>query len=840
MITAFLDALVAWVTWVCRNPRLTLAAVVGLTVLSGVYAWQNFRINSDLSGLIDQTSSWRVHFDDYEAAFPDQLRTVAVVMYGDSFGAVESTAKSVESALRAQPDFVALSAPQNLDFLRDRALLYLSLDDLDEMAERLADSQPVLTAIAEDPSLRGVLEVLGDAVDNADEAEQFATILELVEKSGAQKLNGESAAIAWTDELFSPDPPQIRVITFKGKADFGASLPSAELLRRLDMVLADVQRPAGVEIGVTGEIALTHEEMQAATSGVNIAGWISVAFLAVVMIVGVRSLTIVLTSLLMLLSGVILTTAFALATVGEFNTLSLVFIVTLFGLGVDYALHFSLRYQESTNQLENTAEALIHAARGVGDAIALCALTTALAFLAFWPTRYGGLADLGVISAAGMVIALWLTFTLLPAVYVLLGPVRLHTVELPSSEALVQKLLVRRRMVIVAVVLLAAGAVVVSVKWMHFDYSVLALRDENVESMRMLRFLQKEGVATDYALYVVHEPGALDVEALESLPMVDSVLTPEDYVPKEQEKKFPVVEELNLLLESALFPLEVAAEPDAATLRESIQVFVTQLEAHGVGRPDVWRQLAGLSDAVLLDWQSDVVVPLQKELGWLSRALATEPVTFEDLPEDLRHRLVAPDGRYLSVITPKEDITGVRSLGEFINSVHSIAPTATGRPVIEQGVGEIVIGSFLQATLTAAAGVLIILLLVFRSLKDALLITLPLILAALFTLSIGELMGAPLNMANILVLPLIFGLGVDNGIHVFHRYRQGGDVRKLMHSSTPRAVFLSTLTTVGAFSSLMLSPHVGTASIGLYLTLAMSLILLFAIFLLPVLLKSTQ
>jgi hopanoid biosynthesis associated RND transporter like protein HpnN len=839
-MSRFLDALVAWVTLVCRNPRLTLAMIIGLTVVSGIYAWQNFRINSDLSGLIDQTSSWRVHFDDYESAFPDQLRTVAVVVYGDSFGAVESAAKTIEAAIRAQPEFVAISAPQNLDFLRDRALLYLSIDDLDEMAERLADAQPVLTAIAEDPSLRGVLEVLGDAVDNADDAEQFRTILELVEKSGAQKLQGEPASIAWTDELFSPDPPQIRVITFKGKPDFGVSLPSAELLRRLDAVLEKVQKPAGVEIGVTGEIALTHEEMQAATSGVNLAGWISVAFLALVMIVGVRSITIVLTSLLMLLIGVILTTAFALTTVGEFNTLSLVFIVTFFGLGVDYALHYSLRYQESINQQEGIAAALIHAARGVGDAITLCALTTVLGFLAFWPTRYGGLADLGVISAAGMVIALWLTFTLLPAIYVLAGPVRPHSLELPSSEVLVRRLIDRRRVVITVVALLAAAALAVSVTRVHFDYSVLALRDENVESMRMLRFLQKEGVATDYALYVVHEPGALDVSALEALPMVDSVLTPDDYVPKDQEEKIPVIEELNLLLESALYPLEVAVEPDVATLREAISAFARQLETKDAGQPEVWRQLRELPDEVLLAWQDDVVVPLQKELGWLSRALSTEPVVFEELPADLEHRLVAADGRQLSVITPKEDITGARALGEFITSVHTIAPTATGRPVIEKGVGEIVIGAFVQATLTAAIGVLIILLLVFRSLKDALLITLPLVLAALFTLSVGELMGAPLNMANILVLPLIFGLGVDNGIHVFHRYRQGGDVDGLMHSSTPRAVFLSTLTTVGAFASLMLSPHVGTASIGVYLTLAMGLILLFAIFLLPVLLKSAR
>ena len=97
---------------------------------------------------------------------------------------------ALEAAIRAKPEFVAVSAPQNLEFLRDRALLYLSPEDLDAMAERLADAQPVLTAIAEDPSLRGVLEVLGDAVANADDAEMFATVLDLVTRSGEHALAG--------------------------------------------------------------------------------------------------------------------------------------------------------------------------------------------------------------------------------------------------------------------------------------------------------------------------------------------------------------------------------------------------------------------------------------------------------------------------------------------------------------------------------------------------------------------------------------------------------------------------------------------------------------------------
>ena len=102
-------------------------------------------------------------------------------------------------------------------------------------------------------------------------------------------------------------------------------------------------------------------------------------------------------------------------------------------------------------------------------------------------------------------------------------------------------------------------------------------------------------------------------------------------------------------------------------------------------------------------------------------------------------------------------------------------------------------------------------------------------------------MGIPLNMASVLVLPLIFGLGVDNGIHMVERYRaERRGVEGFMKSSTPRAVLLSTLTTIGTFAALMISPHAGTASIGFLLTVAVGYLLLFTVFLLPLLLSFTD
>ena len=150
--------------------------------------------------------------------------------------------------------------------------------------------------------------------------------------------------------------------------------------------------------------------------------------------------------------------------------------------------------------------------------------------------------------------------------------------------------------------------------------------------------------------------------------------------------------------------------------------------------------------------------------------------------------------------------------------------------------GQIVVGAFVQALITALALIFLVLLIILRSLRDALLVLTPLLLAALFTVATAEWLGMSFNMANILVLPLLFGLGVDNGIHLVQRYRKEGELAGLMRSSTPRAVLLSSLTTAGTFAALSLSPHQGTASIGMLLTIAIGWLLLTTLILLPLLL----
>ncbi len=835
------ERLARWVGWVARHARPTLVVLALFTAACGWFAVDRFHMNPNLRDLIRQEASWREDFDRFEESFPDRVRTALVVVSGTAYKQVEETARRLEVEIRRRPDqFRAVYAGDGHPFFRDHALLYLDRDELDDMADRLAEAQPWLTAVAEDPSLRGILDLVADGIEE-DPPSAFDTIVRHLRSAAEAALAGDDPTIYWTNEFFAADETYYRLIFLKTNLDLGETRAGAELMRELRAIVADLDAPPVVRVGITGDVPLTHEEVEAAVDGVRIAGWLAVALLILVLVVGVRSLRIILATFAMLAVGIVWTAAFAMLAVGEYNTLSVVFLVVFFGLGVDFSVHFSLRYQEALGAgVADIADALSEAARSVGGAIFICTLTTTLGFLGFWPTDYRALADLGLISAGGMVIAGILTFTLLPAFYAMCGAVHPHSMRVPTSQRLVSHLINHRARVLTVMSLLLVVGIGLAAQ-ARFDYSVLALKDPESESMRTLRQLQEDGRATDYALLVLSDE-ALDTSALEELSVVDAVVSLADYVPDDQDDKLWVLADVREMLWSAIEPLRRLAAPTIDDLREAVgrvRRSIAEHDSHGrfAGLDASLAELDAAPPDALLAWQDGVVGNLIEELDWLRRALAVVPIREADLPAEVRARLVNPAGQHLTLILPEEDVAPVDALSRYIEGVRELVPTATGRAVIEWGVGRIVRDSFIEAMTFALCAIALVLLVMFQSLRYAALILVPLGMAVVFALALGVLFDMPLNMANILVLPLIFGLGVDNGVHVVDRYRGEGDVPRLMHSSTPRAVLLSTLTTVGTFAALALSPHQGTASIGLLLAVAVSLLLLFTVFLLPVFLS---
>ncbi len=187
---------------------------------------------------------------------------------------------------------------------------------------------------------------------------------------------------------------------------------------------------------------------------------------------------------------------------------------------------------------------------------------------------------------------------------------------------------------------------------------------------------------------------------------------------------------------------------------------------------------------------------------------------------------------------PKADLTDRAALAQFVAEVRSIAPEAAGSPVTILEAGRVVVEAFVQAALWAFIAIALLIIAITRSPKEILLIFAPLFVAASLTMAVSVLADLPFNFANVIVLPLLFGLGIASAIHLVMREKSAG--AGAMATSTPRAVVFSALTTIGSFASISLSGHPGTASMGVLLTIAITLTLVSTLTLLPALMAVFQ
>ena len=296
---------------------------------------------------------------------------------------------------------------------------------------------------------------------------------------------------------------------------------------------------------------------------------------------GLRSLRLIAATLLTLAVGLILTAGFATLSIGRLNLISITFAVLFVGLGVDFGIHLTLRFREALADDVGERAALRAAAAGVGGPLSLSALCAGCGFLAFVPTDFQGLAELGIISTAGMAIA-WLTsLTLLPALLAVLPP-QLKAIERRRAP---QRRL-RRPGLVVMVAALAGAASLPALSAVTFDFNPMNLKDPESESMRAFAGLAADPATSPQVIDVL-APSLEQADALaarlEALDEVGETLTLSSFVPHAQQEKLELIEPLAFYLGPSLAPAASAAPTTPQTRRAAFAQLRASLAAGSAG-----------------------------------------------------------------------------------------------------------------------------------------------------------------------------------------------------------------------------------------------------------------
>jgi hopanoid biosynthesis associated RND transporter like protein HpnN len=820
---------------------MVIVAATLLGAASAVYAARHFAISTDVSKLLSPDLPWRQRELAYQAAFPQQTESIVAVVEGPTPELATAAAAALTEELKQQPTlFRSVSIAGGDEFFERNKLLYLPPEDLSQVTQRLTAAAPLLGIVARDPSLRGLTQLVSTALLGVQAGrlpfDSLARSLNMAADTLDAIFADRPAAFSWQVLLNgAPAKPEElrRIIEIWPVLDYSALEPGAAATAAIRAAADKAKLASDFQstLWLTGPVVISDDEFATLRQGALRNGVITAAIVLGILWLALRSLRIVAAVALTVGVGLAVASALGLILMGALNPLSVAFAVLFVGLGADFAIQFSVRYRVERHQNDDLRGALIRAAEWVGAPLTLAAAAAAAGFLSFLPTSYSGLAQLGLISGCGMVVAYVASMTLLPALLRAFKPPPEPKPLGFAALAPADHFLHRHRVAVVVTTLFVALAGLPFLTQLHFDFNPLSLRSQNSEPVATLLLLSKDPTFDVNAAQVLVPPAevASVSKALSALPQVARVGTLESFIPADQDEKLRSIRAAAFALDPPLGAQHSAAPSDAENVAALRSTAKALLDAAGQGSgagAQAARRLAGdlsrLADgdpALRARAEAAFVRPLEIDLQTLRRSLQAQEVTRASLPADLVRAWTAPDGRTRVEAAPAGDPNDSQNLRRFALAVLSVQPTATGQAVETYEWGEAIIVAFMQAGLWALCSIAILLFLVLRRIRDVLLTLVPLLVAGAVTLEICALTGFALNYANIIALPVLLGIGVAFKIYYVTAWRRGET--NFLESALTRAVLFSALMTATAFGSLWLSAHPGTSSMGKLLALSL-------------------
>ncbi len=647
----------------------------------------------------------------------------------------------------------------------------------------------------------------------------------------------------------------------------------AAAIPKVRRIIEDVrQQFHGVGINLTGEPVLDYDEMRQsqsdATKATILTAIILFVFYAVTFPRMMRisgRVTFVLVALLIASMMVVLAACMGYTTlaVGHLNMITVTFAIMILGLGIDLGIQFIARYTEELSKGLPQADAVRSTIQHTGPSIVTAGVTNAAAFFAMRLSGFRGVTELGVIAGGGMLIATTGMMTVLPALLLLVNRKGgAAPISAQSTATRVEKLLLQRpylMLTVFGVITIAALAVA----WMvRFDYNVLNLQSKGLSSVETeLRLLHADVESTLFAAVVCDNlQQTRDLQdRLSKLPSVASVHSIAELIPEQQEQKATIIRSIQKELGSVQFEIPPADPADAeldlralASLRLHANKLLQTATEHGDSAAEA--VLKPLVDATvqtrttlqsleaselqqrLAKYETRFYGDLQAQLQLMADQIVDRRMSVSDVPPDVRQMLVGRTGKFLIRVFPKENIWEREPLVRFVREVQSVAPQATGTPMGLYEFVEILKTGYCKAALWALLVIAILIFIDFHGGYATLLTILPLLMGTAWMFGAMVALRINFNPANIMVLPLIVGIGVAYGIYVVQRYRECHEAT-FYSKSTGRAVILSAMTTTFAFASLLIGAHRGIRSLGLVTTIGVISCLVAALVLLPSLLE---
>ena len=715
---------------------------------------------------------------------------VVIAISTEDRALAERFGRALVEELEANPEVAGIGGYVDRAWFSDRRILFVPESDLEELVGRVHDAIDREIGSTFDLGLDDDLGLDGDVAPEEDPESLLAEL----------EAQGESA-LGTSDWVATSDGRYLAVWAyFAGNSgDLAFGRHAWQEVRDAVDGLRDGERfPRDLEVRYAGGIPSRVEDERALVADLRIAGTVGFCAVVLLIVLALRTPRALLLLSVPLFIGLVWTFAFARLAVGHLNIISGFLFSILSGLGIEYGIHLLHRYRELREEglaLEPAIERLVAT---TGRALLSGSMTNAGVFAVIALAQFRGFSEFGLIAAVGLLLTLVATLLGLPALLVLLErirPVALVTHEVETPPVSVPRPL--RWLVVVAVPLgallslgvLLSGGTEFDGNWRHLA--------SDTETTRFGEYLRHQLSGTyDQALLWVPEEG--------DLPRVESAIEALREERTARGAPFDVVDVLTL---DDVFPSpEEQAARAALAVRlgaELDRIHPERLDDAGRERLEEGRRVLGLA----------------------------VPFGLEAMPYSVVGHLLTRDGHgtIVHLRAPETDdadtgilISWSRQAEEISSTLHDEGIDA---PMLSENwiAGEIFERIAGDATFLSFATVLAVFLVLLLDLRRPLVAAAVLgsvLLGVVSMAGLAWLFGVRLNFMNVAILPVCVSISLDNAIHVFHRWREGGpgSIPSVLRHTT-RANALASATNLLGFLALLLTHHDGLRSVAYLATL---------------------
>ncbi len=815
------------------NPKKTCSIFVFISLISLILI-PNLKINTSTDSLINENLDFKKNQKKLKDSFKVLNNNILIRIKGENYDEVKFASEKFVKRLNSSDGISFIFSP-NLDKnLKKNFFLFLNDFEKDNLIQKIYESQPFISQINNhENKLEGLNNILELSLksDSKEDKDSFANIFKIFNESLSLKKKVE-----WTN-ILSTQKNEFFILF--GLSEEFLEKNSFKVIYESLMNFKSDQNP-NIQVDYTGGLLIDYEEVASVSSGASFSGLLSFVLVAILLWIAFKDLYLLFSIVLTIILGLVITLGITTLVIGSLNLISVAFAVLFIGLSVDYGIQICSRIKEKKFLKHKTIKEKIKIIESIGNILLTASIPSIIGFLSFIPTDYVGLSELGIISAIGLVVGLILNTFFLPC---LLGlffkKKKIGFIQLNSN--LYENLLINNKNKILIIFFIIVFYSSFNLSKITFDSDALNLKDQELQSVKLAKELIENNPTSDYISSVIFTEKELKSFTYDHPIFQNDIVSGYFSYEKIFEKyESEDLDYLKFLLSSKKFE----KPSDGGDQRERFSLLLDKYIQGDFGQVSL--NAKQLKDNILL-FQNDNISSLEIEeiffekfddliSGVLNLGSIPDNLSSE-IPENFSNRYISDNNLYRVEIFPSRDLSKPEDLKEFVSTIETFFPSATGMPVVQFNAGKIVIDSFKKALIISLFFLILFLFLIFRKVNYVLVCVSSLVCAFILTIFFMIVLKLNFNFANMIAIPLLFSLGVSYPIYFIKRFDELGDFKKLFSSNTPLAILFSGLTTIFSFSTLFFSSHNGTSSMGLLLFISLSNTLITSLILLPIFIK---